>query len=98
MDGHGVVVGFGFQNHIGRLAAQLQADVLHAFEGALAHGDAAGGRAGEGNHGNQRVRGERIAHFAAAASDEIEDALREAGFFKGIGQEIGGERRVLTGL
>ena len=41
---------------------------------------------------------ERIAHFAAAAGHEVEDTFRKACLFKGIGEEVGGERRVLARL
>ena len=56
-------------------------------------------RAGTGKlHTHEAPQLARIAHFAAAAGHEVEDAFRKACLFKGIGEEVGGERRVLARL
>ena len=93
-----VVMVLGWKDHVGRFPAKLKADMLHAFQCSLADGDAARGGSGEGDHGDERMGRERIAHFAAAAGHEVEDAFRKACLFKGIGEEVGGERRVLARL
>lgn len=98
MDRLVVVVVFCFQNDIWGLAAKFEADALYRFERMLADSDAALGGAGEGNHIDERMRGEGIADFSAAACDEVEDTFRESRLFKGIDEPVGRKRCMLAWL
>ena len=93
-----IVMVFLFQDDIGGFSAQLQGNMLYAFQCFLSYPDAAGSGAGEGNHAHERMDGEGIAYFAAAAGNKVEDAFRETGLIKGFCQEVGGKRRMLTGF
>src|ERR1700687_3193762 len=69
-----------FEDDVRRLAAQFLTDALHRRRGALGDIDAGAGRAGERNHIDTRMLAHGGAHFRAEAVDQVEYALRHAGF------------------
>ena len=63
----------------GRVAAELERDLLHRLR-ALRHQQLADlGRAGEGELAHARIAGQHAADLARGAGDDVEDARRDAG-------------------
>ena len=93
-----IVIRDSREHDVRGLPAELETHALHGFQRVLRHGDAALGRPGEGHHIDERMRGEGISDFAAAARNEVKDALRETGRLDRFREVIGGERRMLARL
>ena len=74
------------QDDVRRLAAQFQADALDGPSRRLAHLDPRAGRSGERDHVDVGVERQGIAHDAAAADDQVEDAGRRARLIHHLGQ------------
>ncbi len=96
----GVEVGVVEDNE-GRVAAELEGDLLEGRR-ALRHEQPADlGRTGEGEFAHGRVAGQLGADFrrgGGAAGDDVDDAGREAGAVGQFGQRQRGERRLLGRL
>ena len=71
-----------FEDDVRRLAAEFLADALHGRRGALGDIDAGAGRAGERDHVDIRMLAHGGADLGAEAVDEVEHALRHAGFME----------------
>ena len=82
----------------GRLAAELQRHAREVLGGALHHGLAGRGPAGEGDLVDARVRDQRRARLVAVAGDDVEDARREARLLDQRGELERRGRRLLGGL
>ena len=90
-------VGVG-EDHVGVLAAELQRHLLHG-RGGRGHDPLAGLQAaGEGDHVDGRVLGERCAHLGPGAQDEVGGAGREPGLLQRPHQQDRGGGGELTGL
>ena len=90
-------VGVG-QEHVGRLAAELEGHPLDRGGGHLGDPPAGAGRTGERDHVDVPVGGDGLAHDRADSGDEVEDAGRGAELVEDLGQDEGVERGHLTGL
>src|SRR5579864_4691342 len=89
----GVEIGVG-EDDVRRLAAQLEGDTLDGGGGA-AHDVAPDlGRAGEGDLGHLRVLDQGVADRRAAARDDVQDARRQAGLGRQLGELERRQRRV----
>ena len=64
------------EDHVGRLAAELQRHPLDRRRGQLGDPPAGPGRAGERDHVDVGVGGDRLADDRAGAGDQVEDARR----------------------
>jgi len=80
-----------------RLAAQFQRQLLAAAGRGLADQAADFGRAGEGQLVDARMVDDRLAH-AAIAGDDVDHATWDAGALADLGEQQGGQRRVLGRL
>ena len=87
---HSCVLVRGVEHHDGRLAAQLERDLLASAGGLLAQEAAHVGGAGEGNLGHVWVVGE-VRADVVAARDDVDDARRQAGLGDDVAEEEGGE-------
>ena len=90
IDAIGDAVGGGLQIRIGKddlrtLATQLQPDALDLAGGDLGQFGADADRPGESHHIGARVFGQRLAGRVAIASDDVENAIGEAGFASQFG-------------
>ena len=80
------------------LAAELEGHALHGLRGQLADALAGAGGAGEGDHVDVRVGGDRLTDDRAEAGDEVEDAGGKPGGVDHFGQEEGVKWRDLARL
>jgi hypothetical protein len=88
----GIEVGIG-EDDKRRLAAEFERDALEVGLGGVAHDQLADfGRAGEGDHVDIHVLGERLASLLAIASDNIEHAGGQACLMSKLGDADGRER------
>ena len=80
------------------LAAQLERHLLDGVGGDRHDALARGGRAGERDHVDVGVRGDRLADDRAEAGDEVEDAGGQADLLEDLGQRVRRQRRDLGRL
>ena len=81
----------------GRLAAQLQAQLLATAGGAAPDGAPYFGRSGEGDLGDARMRHDGLAH-RAVAGDDVDHARRQSHLDAQLTEQQGRERSLLGGL
>ena len=86
------------QDDVRRFAAELLMDALDRVGGVLGDEDAGAGRAGEADHVDVGMRGERGADAGAVALDEVEHARRRAGRVHHLGEDRGRAGGLLAGL
>ena len=86
------------EDHVCRLAAKLERDALDARRRDFADATAGTRRAGEREHVDVGVRGERLADRRPVAGDEVEDPRRQADRVDDLGEHEGVERRDLARL
>ncbi|MCY1520900.1 hypothetical protein D9M68_556950 [compost metagenome] len=88
-----------FEDDQRRLAAQFHGHFLERGAGRAGHHLlAGGGAAGEGDFLDQRVLGQPLADFAAAAGEDVEHAVRHAGFGVDFRQLQHAQRSDFAGL
>ena len=75
------------EDDVRRLAAEFLADALDGRRGALGDVDAGAGRAGERDHVDVRMLAHGGADLGAEAVDQVEHALRHAGFMQDFGED-----------
>src|SRR5207245_7344990 len=86
------------EENVGRLAAEFERDALESVRGALDDHFSDCGAAREGDFVHARMRNERGSRRFAKAVHDVDDAGRQAQFFKPTGDFHHGERRLLRGL
>ena len=86
------------EQHVGRLAAELEGDLLDGLGAELGDALAGAGRAGERHHVDVGVGGDRLADRRAVAGDEVEHAGRQADLVDDLGEHEGVERGDLARL
>ena len=86
------------EQHVGRLAAELEGDLLHRLGAEL--GDALAGprRPGERHHVDVGVGGDRLADLRSEAGHEVEHAGRQADLVDDLGEDEGVDRGDLARL
>ena len=86
------------EHHERRVAAEFEAELLHA-DGGLAVEDFADlGRAGEADEAHGRMFAQHLADRRRIAGQDVEHALRHAGLFGERDQRQRGQRRFIGGL
>src|SRR5262245_32119552 len=86
------------EQDVGRLAAQLLRDALHARRRRDGDRDTATRRAGERHQVHLRVRRERLADRRSVAVHQVEDTRRHAGLVEDLREDDRVERRDLARL
>lgn len=86
------------EHHEGRIAAELEAEPLHADGGLLVENLADGGRAGEADEAHRRMLAQHLADRRRVAGDDVEYALGDAGLLGEHGQRQRRQRRLVGGL
>jgi hypothetical protein len=86
------------EDDVGGLPAELERDALDRRGGALHHAAADLGRAREADLGDVWVLDHPLADDRALAGDDVDDALRDAGFERELGEAERRERRQLGRL
>ena len=93
----GVEIGV-FEDDVGRFAAEFERDLLQVAGRGVNDELADFGGSGEGDLVDIVVRGERCAGGFAEPGDDVDDAIREAGFLNEFAEKQRGERRLLGRL
>ena len=94
----GVEIGVG-HHHMRRFSPAFERDALHvALPGVDQHELADLGRAGEGDHVDVGMKGERLAGLFAEAGNDVEHAVRQPRLLAEPAQEQRAERRLLGRL
>ena len=86
------------EHDVGRLAAELERDLLHRARRELHDAPPDFGRAGERDLVDERVLRELLARAAAGTGDEVDDAGRDVGLFARLHQLDRRQRREARGL
>ena len=86
------------EENVGRLAAEFERDALESVRCALDDHFSDCGAAREGDFVHASMRNERGSRRFAKAVHDVDDAGRQAQFFKPTGDFHHGERRLLRGL
>jgi hypothetical protein len=81
------------EHDVGRLAAELERDLLHGPGRELHDAPADFGRSGERDLVDERVLRELLARAPAGTGDEVDDTRRDAGFFARLDELDCRERR-----
>ena len=86
------------EHHERRVAAELEAELLHADGGLLIEDLADFGRAGEADEAHGGMFAQHLADRRRIAGEDVEHALRHAGLFGERHQRQRGQRRFIGGL
>ena len=86
------------EDHVGRLAPELEGDPLDRWCRQLGDPSPRCHRAGEGNQIDVGMAGEGLARVGAHPRHQVDGAGGQPGFDDGVEEQVGGQRRDLTRL
>ena len=86
------------EQHVGGLAAELESDLLDGLCAELSDALAGAGRAGEGDHVDVGMLGDRLADGRPVPRHEVEHAGRQADLVDDLGEDERIDRRDLARL